>query len=111
MVNWDGGWRIYAEAMTRSLMAACLFALLVALPALAAGDPTRIAVPAGDLDLHSPAGQAELKTRIVHAAATLCRPAWMKTVPDSEPGIRYRETVYRACLGRVTDRAMARVAN
>jgi UrcA family protein len=109
MSNWAERRRVYAGAMTRALLAASLFALLAASPALAAGEPARIAVPIGDLDLHSAAGQAELKIRIVNAASTLCRPAWMRSNPDSDPSIRLRQMIYRACLGRATDRALASI--
>ena len=109
MSNWAERRRVYAGAMTRALLAASLFALLAASPALAAGGPTRIAVLIGDLDLHSAAGQAELKIRIVNAASTLCRPAWMRSNPDSDPSIRLRQMIYRACLGRATDRALASI--
>ena len=90
------------------LIAAALFAFLAAPPAFAA-DLNRIVVHTGDLDLHSAAGQTELKARIAKAASTLCRPAWMTKDPDSEFAVRYNQEIYRACVGRLTDRAMARI--
>jgi hypothetical protein len=35
----------------------------------------------------------------------------MTTNPDSEAGARLREEIYRACLGRVSNRAMAQIAD
>jgi UrcA family protein len=115
MANWAGGRRIYSGAMNRKhhsmirpLIAAALFALLAVPPALAA-DPTEMAVSTGDLDLRSPAGQAELKVRVSNAASTLCQPAWMRKTPDSEFAVGYNQQIYRACVARLTDRAMDRV--
>jgi UrcA family protein len=84
--------------------------LLVASPAFGADEDLRqIVVPYGDLDLHSTAGQTELRARVVDAASTLCRPAWMRTTPDSEFGAYFREVVFRGCVGRLTNRTMARI--
>jgi UrcA family protein len=63
-------------------------------------------VPIADLDLHSAAGKAELRARVAIAASTLCRPGWMTKSPDSEFAVRYNRKIYRACVGRLTDRAM-----
>jgi UrcA family protein len=98
--------------MARSLIAAALFTLLATSPALGADDDlTRIVVPYGDLDLHSTAGQDELTARVFQAATSLCRPAWMRTTPDSEFTAHYREVIYHACVGRVTNRAMDSIEN
>jgi len=109
MSNWVEPRHIYSSGMTRPLIAAALFTLLATSPAVAADDPTRIVVPYGDLDLHSTAGQAELNARLVNAASTLCRPAWMRTTPDSEFTAHYREVIFHACVGRVTNRALDRM--
>lgn len=66
-------------------------------------------MPYGDLDLHAPAGQSALKARLVQAASTLCYRPWMAKNPDSEFDIHYRQVIYRACVGRVTNRAMDRI--
>jgi UrcA family protein len=96
--------------MARPLIGAVLLMLLVVSPAFGADeDLTRIVVPYGDLDLHSAAGQTELNARLVNAASTLCRPRWMRTTPDSEFGAYFREVIYHACVGRVTNRALGRI--
>jgi UrcA family protein len=96
--------------MARPLISAALLMLLAVSPALGADeDLTQIVVPYGDLDLHSAAGQTELHARLVNAASTLCRPRWMRTTPDSEFSAHYREVIYHACVGRVTNRALGRV--
>ena len=96
--------------MTRLFTVTALFSLLASAPALAAvEDPKQIVVSYGDLDLHSTAGQAELKARINRAASTLCHPSWMARTPDSEFSIHYRQVIYRACVGRVTNRAMDKI--
>ncbi len=94
--------------MMRPLVAA-LFILFAMSSALGA-DLQRVAVPIGDLDLHSAAGQAALKTRVASAASTLCRPGWMTKSPDSEFAVRYNQEIYRACVGRVSNRALAGLA-
>jgi UrcA family protein len=91
--------------MIRPLVAAALLVLLAVPPAFGA-DLRQVVVPTGDLDLHSAAGRAELKTRVAAAASTLCRPGWMTKSPDSEFAVRYNREIYRACVGRLTDRAM-----
>ena len=93
--------------MLRPLLAAALFVVLATPPAFGAA-PQQISVPVADLDLHSAAGKAELKARVAMAAATLCRPGWMTKTPDSEFAIRYNAQIHRACVGRLTDRALAR---
>ena len=55
-------------------------------------------------------GQAELRTRVAIAASSLCRPGWMTKRPDSEFAVRYNQEIYRACVGRVIDRALAGLA-
>jgi UrcA family protein len=96
--------------MTRSLLAIALFGLLAAPPALGA-DVERVVVPVGDLDLHSAAGRAELKTRVAIAASSLCRRPWMTKAPDSEFAARYNQEIYRACVGRLTDRTIAGIGH
>ena len=96
--------------MTRTLIAAATFTLLAVSSAFgAAGDLNQVTGAYGDLDLHSAAGQAELKARLMDAASQLCRPGWMAEPPDSEPTARERQVIYRACVGRVTNRAMAKI--
>jgi UrcA family protein len=94
--------------MIRPLLAAALLALLVAPPAFGA-DLQQVVVPIADLDVHSAAGKAELRARVILAASTLCRPGWMTKSPDSEFAVRYNREIYRACVGRLTDRAMSRI--
>ena len=97
--------------MIRPLIAAALFTLLGAPPAFGAGRqqvPQQVVVPLADLDLHSATGKAELRARVEMAAATLCRPGWMTKSPDSEFAVRYNRQIHRACVGRLTDRALAR---
>jgi len=98
--------------MIRPYIAAALFSLLATTSAFG-GElqqvPQQIIVPIADLDLHSAAGQAELRTRVAMAASTLCRPGWMTKSPDSEFAMRYNQQIHRACVGRLTDRALARI--
>ena len=93
--------------MLRPFVAAALFILFATPPAFGV-EPQQVVVPVADLDLHSAAGKAELKARVALAAASLCRPGWMTKTPDSEFAIRYNEEIHRACVGRLTDRALAR---
>jgi UrcA family protein len=97
--------------MIRPLVAAALF-ILLATPSAFGGEPQQvpqqISVPIADLDLHSAAGKAELRARVAIAASTLCRPGWMTKSPDSEFAVRYNREIHRACVGRLTDRALAR---
>jgi len=96
--------------MARPLFSAVLMMLLAVSPALGADeDLTQIVVPYGDLDLLSATGQTELHARLVNAASALCRPRWMRTPPDSELSAHYREVIYYACVGRVTNRALGSV--
>ena len=97
--------------MIRPFVAAALFTLLAASPALGGEPkqvPKQVSVPIADLDLHSAAGKTELKARVAMAAAALCRPGWMTKTPDSEFAVRYNEEIHRACVGRLTERALAR---
>jgi UrcA family protein len=96
--------------MTRAL-AAAVFAISI-IPAFhaAAGAPKEVVVAYGDLDLGTAAGRTELRTRVQDAAAKLCSPV----LPDrnyrgSDEGIRELNVVYRACVGRLSERAMAKV--
>ena len=96
--------------MLRPLLAAALF-MLAGTPALGAGRqqvPQQVVVPIADLDLHSAAGKAELRVRVALAASSLCRPGWMTKSPDSEFAVRYNQEIHRACVGRLTARALAR---
>jgi UrcA family protein len=96
--------------MTRAL-AAAVFAISI-IPAFhaAAGAPKDVVVAYGDLDLGTSAGRSELKTRLQNAAAKLCSPV----LPDrnyrgSDESIRELNIVYRACIGRLSNRAMSKV--
>jgi len=97
--------------MLRPLIAAALVTLLATPSAFGAGRqqvPQQVIVPIADLDLHSAAGKAELRARVAMAASSLCRPGWMTKRPDSEFAVRYNQEIHRACVGRPTDRALAR---
>ena len=97
--------------MIRPLFAVVLFTLLAAPSAFGANlqqVPQQLIVSIADLDLHSAAGQAELRARVAMAASTLCRPDWMTKRPDSEFAVRYNQQIHRACVGRLTERALAR---
>jgi UrcA family protein len=93
--------------MIRPLFAAALLTFVAAPRALGA-ELQQIVVPIADLDLHSAAGKTELRARVAMAASTLCRPDWMTKRPDSEFAVRYNQEIHRACVGRLTDRALAR---
>jgi UrcA family protein len=84
-----------------------------AIPALhaAAEAPNGIVVAYGDLDLGTAAGRSELTVRVQDAASKLCS----VILPDrnyrgSDLGIHERNVLYRACIGRLSDRAMTRIA-
>jgi|GEM_PF-4574034 len=97
--------------MIRPLFAAAVLTFLAAPSAFGADfqpAPQTVAVPVADLDLHSAAGKTELRARVAMAASTLCRPDWMTKRPDSEFAVRYNQEIHRACVGRLTDRALAR---
>lgn len=95
--------------MTRMIIAAALAAFIITPAARAADAPPRaIVVTYGDLNLHTSAGRAELENRVQTAASTICGPH-LTLRPDSEPSIREHQILYRACVGRVTRRAMSRV--
>lgn len=92
-------------------LAAAVFATS-AIPALhaAADVPNGIVVSYGDLDLGTAAGRSELKVRVQDAASQLCS----VVLPDrnyrgSDRGIHELNVVYRACIGRLTNRALARI--
>ncbi|HET7085536.1 MAG TPA: UrcA family protein [Rhizomicrobium sp.] len=93
------------------LLAAVLFAVSIIPAAQAAGTaPKDVVVAYGDLDLGTAAGQSALKDRLQDAAAQLCSP--VLPGPDyrgSEQSIRQLKVVYRACVGRLSERAMARI--
>jgi UrcA family protein len=97
-------------SMTR-LFAAFMFAFAI-VPAAYAADavPKGIVVGYGDLDLNAAAGQAVLKDRLQAAAAKLCSPVFAG--PDyrgSEQSARELMVVHRACIGRLSNRAMANI--
>ena len=92
--------------MTRTSIAAILASLVLASSAHAA-DANRIAVSVRDLDLGTSAGRAELSSRIHAAAATLCGPALRRDNPGSEESIREHRIIYAACIGRLSERAVA----
>jgi UrcA family protein len=91
--------------MTRMLIAAAIATIVLAPAANAA--PHQIAVAIGDLDLGTPVGQAELASRLHAAAASLCSPALSWDNPGSQQSVRESRVIYAACIGRLTDRAMA----
>ena len=97
--------------MTRAAAVTALFALIAIHPAHAAQpNPQGIPVAYGDLDLGTTAGRSELKVRLEAAAAKLCSP--VLPGPDyrgSEQSIHELGIVYRACIGRLSERAMAQV--
>jgi UrcA family protein len=70
--------------------------------------PKEVVVAYADLDLSGAAGQSELKDRIRAAAATLCSPV-LAIPPDAEPSVREHMVIYRACVGRLSERAMTKV--
>ena len=99
--------------MRQTIIAATLAYAVTAIvfaPAAVAADTSAngIAVAYGDLDLGTKAGQAELKSRLQDAATTLCSPILSWPV-DAEPTIHEHQILYRACIGRLADRAMAKV--
>jgi UrcA family protein len=94
--------------MARILAAAALFTISL-IPAVHAA-PKQIAVAYGDLDLGAAAGQTELKLRLADAAAKLCSP--VAVGPDyrgSEQSARESMALYHACIGRLSERAMAQI--
>ena len=94
--------------MSRVFAAAAVFAISTISAAQAAGmAPKGIAVAYGDLDLSAASGQSELKVHLQEAAAKLCSPVLVP--PDSEPTAQYHMSVYHACIGRLSERAMAKV--
>jgi UrcA family protein len=97
--------------MTRTIIAAALTALTTASCAHADGDvPKQIVVAYGDLDLGTAAGKSELKVRLQAAAAQLCSPVLPgRDYRGSDEGIHELKVVYYACIGRLSERAMAKV--
>jgi UrcA family protein len=97
--------------MTRTIIAAALTALTIGSSAHADGDvPRQIVVAYGDLDLHTTAGQSELKVRLQTAAAQLCSPVLPgRDYRGSDESIHELKVVYYACIGRLSERAMAKV--
>jgi UrcA family protein len=97
--------------MTRTTIALFALALLSSSAVQGAETaPQGITVTFSDLDLHSAAGQSQLKLRLNAAAAKLCTPALGG--PDhggSDQGAREHQVIYQACIGRLSDRAMARI--
>jgi UrcA family protein len=94
--------------MTRALVAAAVF-IASTIPAAHAA-PKEVVVAYGDLNLSAAAGQSELKARLQDAAAKLCSPVFVG--PDyrgSEQSARELMEVYHACIGRLSDRAMAKI--
>jgi UrcA family protein len=69
--------------------------------------PEEIAVAHGDLDLGTAAGRSQLMTRLQEAAAQLCSP--VLTPSDSEATAHEHMVLYRACIGRLSQRAMAKL--
>jgi UrcA family protein len=73
----------------------------------AVGNAKEITVAYGDLDLGTAAGRSQLMTRLQEAASQLCSP--VLTPPDSEVTAHEHMVIYRACIGRSSQRAMAKV--
>ena len=95
--------------MTRAL-AAAVFIISTISAARADVAPKEVVVAYGDLDLSAAAGQSELKGRLQDAAAKLCSPVFVG--PDyrgSEQSARELMEVYHACIGRLSQRAMAKI--
>jgi UrcA family protein len=95
--------------MTRTFFAAAIFTLGTIAAAQAAA-PKAIVVAYGDLNLSTAAGQSELKIRLQNAAGSLCSP--VLPGPDyrgSEQSALEDTSVYHACIGRLTDRAMTKI--
>ena len=93
--------------MTRTLAAALFAAGILAAAPAASAAPKEVVVAYGDLDLNAAAGRSELTARLQDAAATLCSPVLAN--PDSELSVREHKVIYRACVGRLSQRAMARI--
>src|SRR5690348_1831708 len=92
------------------LLAAVIFSIKIIPAAHAATVSKAVVVPYGDLDLATAAGRSELKARLQEAAATSCSPVLPGPgYRGSEQSIRELGIVYRACVGRLSQRAMARV--
>lgn len=75
-----------------------------------AAAPKAIVVAYGDLNLSTAAGQSELKIRLQNAAGSLC--SSVLPGPDyrgSEQSALEDTSVYHACIGRLTNRAMNKV--
>lgn len=92
-------------------LAAAVFATSI-IPALhaAADAPNGIVVAYGDLDLGTAAGRSELNVRVQDAASRLCSVVLPgRDYRGSDRGIHELSVVYRACVGRLTNRAMARI--
>ena len=92
--------------MIRRITVATLAATLLIPVAQAATN--QVPVWYGDLDLASSAGRAALTDRVQAAARLLCKPV-LERAPDSEPSIREHQSQYRACVGRLTQRALVKV--
>ena len=96
--------------MIRALAAA--MSILSTIPAAHAADvaPREVVISVGDLDLGAAEGRSELKGRLQDAAAKLCSPVLVG--PDyrgSEQSARELMEVYHACIGRLSERAMAKI--
>jgi UrcA family protein len=93
--------------MPRAFLAAAIFALGTISAAHAAA-PQGVSVAYGDLNLAAAAGQSALKLRLHDAAAKLCSPAIAST-GGSEQSAREHMELYQACIGRLSERAMAKI--
>jgi UrcA family protein len=97
--------------MTRTFFAAALLLAGVLSAAHASDAAPGIPVAYSDLDLNSAAGQSTLKARLADAAAKLCTPAFAgQDQGGSDQSARENMVVYRACIGRLSQRAMAQIA-
>jgi UrcA family protein len=93
--------------MRHALLAAAIFAIST-IPAAHAATPQGITVAYGDLDLGTAAGQSELKLRLHDAAAKLCSPS-LAELGGSDQSAREHNELYQACIGRLSQRAMANI--
>ena len=85
-----------------------VFLAAAAIPATANEVPKGIPVTYGDLDLGTAAGQSELKLRLHDAAAKLCSPS-LAELGGSDQSAREHNELYQACIGRLSQRAMANI--
>ena len=89
---------------------ATILAYFALTPAYAADAPRKdITVSFADLDLNTEAGRAELKKRLNAAAGDLCSPVLSLDKPGSDQSVHEHRVLYNACIGRLTNRALASI--